>query len=240
MKHSKKIALTAIAAAVITMTGCSSTGSKSALTNGGQIDPGVRSGQSIADQRLAVSDFKRQGVRVIYSLGGEVEAIEVTGYAPVWGGSQNAARESFRAAEMEAKKSLNDFINKETISSTVSVRMISENLEHARDQKTNSFGTNRATQAGSTGTADDLIAVDDQVAKQTATGQEENTASRNDALKIAQKINTTIVATNRGIIGGLYLVEGKVINDGQNVQVTMRWDKKHNLARTQIRNLMAN
>lgn len=240
MKHSKKIVLTAIAAAVITMSGCSTTGgTNSALSNGGQIDPGSRAGQSIADQRLATSEFKRQGVRVIYTLGGDVEAIEVTGYAPVWGGSQNAARESFRAAELEAKKSLNDFINKETISSTTSVSMISENVEHAQDQKTNSFGTNRARQTGSTGTADDLVAVDDQVAKQAATGQEENTAARNDALKIAQKLNTTITATNRGIIGGLYLVEGKVINGGQNVEVTMRWDKKHNQSRTQIRNLMA-
>ena len=60
-----------------------------------------------------------------------VEAIEATGYAPVWGNSMNAARESYRVAELEAKKSLNDFINKETITSTTSVRMISKNLEQA-------------------------------------------------------------------------------------------------------------
>jgi hypothetical protein len=228
----KRILAVAISAITLTMIGCSSTGSNTKVSDGSLINPGSRSGQAIADQRLAVNDFKRQGVRVIYSLGGEVEAIEVVGYAPAWGGSQNAAREAFRVAEMEAKKSLNDFINKETISSTVSVRMISENLEHARDQKTNNFASNR------TGTAQDLVAVDDPDVKLNG-NREENTATREDALKIAQKVNTTIVATNRGIIGGLYLVEGKVINNGQNVQVTMRWDKKHNQARTQIRNLMA-
>lgn len=235
----KRILTVALTAAILTMAGCSSTGNNANVASGAQIEPGARSGQSIADQRLATSDFKRQGVKVIYTLSGDVEAIEVTGHAPVWGGSQNAAREAYRVAELEAKKSLNDFINKETISSNVSVRMISENLEHAQDQKTNSFGTNRAKQVGSTGTADDLVAVDDQVAKQSATGQEENTAQRNDALKIAQKVNTTIVNSNRGIIGGLYLVEGKVIKNGQAVEVTMRWDKKHNQTRTQVRNLMA-
>jgi hypothetical protein len=234
MKHSKKFALTAIATAVITITGCSSTGNNANVASGAQIEPGARSGQAIAEQRLATSDFKRQGVKVIYSLTGDIQAIEVVGHAPVWGGSQNAAREAYRVAELEAKKSLNDFINKETITSNVSVRMISENLEHASDQKTNSFGTNRARQTGSTGTADDLVAVDDQVAKQAATGQEENTAQRNDALKIAQKVNTTITNSNRGIIGGLYLVEGKVIKNGQAVEVTMRWDKKHNQTRTQV------
>lgn len=230
----KRILAVAISAITLTMIGCSSTGTNK-VSDGSLVNPGSRSGQAIADQRLAVNDFKRQGVKVIYTLGGEVEAIEVVGYAPAWGGSQNAAREAFRVAEMEAKKSLNDFINKETISSNVSVRMISENLEHARDQKTNNFGSNRT---GNTGTAEDLVAVDDPSA-QTDANKDQNTAVREDALKIAQRVNTTIVATNRGIIGGLYLVEGKVINDGQNVQVTMRWDKKHNQARTQIRNLMA-
>jgi hypothetical protein len=46
------------------------------------------------------------------------------------------------AAELEAKKSLNDFINKENITSRTSVRMISSNLEQANDNKKNNFTTN--------------------------------------------------------------------------------------------------
>jgi hypothetical protein len=187
---------------------------------------------------LATSDFKRIGVRITYTLGGEIESIEATGYAPVWGNSQNAAREAFRVAELEAKKSLNDFINKETITSSTSVRMISENLEHAKDQKTNSFSSNRASGGN------ELVAVD---VEQPPAGdsankdnnQEENTAVRNDAMKIASKVSTTITSQNRGILGGLYLVEGAVINDGKNVQATYRWDKRHAVSRLQIRGLMA-
>jgi len=225
----KRILVAAMAVVSLQLMGCSST-----QTAG--ISPGSNATTGISDQRLAASDFKRQGVKIIYSLGGDVEAIEVTGYAATWGSSQNAAREAFRVAELEAKKSLNDFINKETIQSKTSVRMISQNLEHAKDQKTNSFSSNKS------GSSDELVAVD---AEPTAdagnkeNNQEENVAVRNDALKIASRVSTTITAQNRGIIGGLYLVEGRVINDGKNVQVVMRWDKKHNASRLQVRNMMA-
>lgn len=231
----QRIIVTALAATVLVMSGCSSTKSGD-VANGGYVEPGKNAGIAISEQRLATSDFKRQGVKIIYTLSGSVEAIEVTGYAPVWGGSQQAARESYRVAELEAKKSLNDFINKETIASSTSVTMISQNLEHARDQKTNKIASNRSGPVKS-----DLIATDEEVKSDTATNsnQEENTAERNDALRIASRVNTTITSTNRGILGGLYLLEGKVIDNGKHVQVTLRWDKKHNQSRTQVRNLMA-
>jgi hypothetical protein len=226
-KMNKRILVVAMTVSMLGVVGCSSTGTN--LASGAQIAPSENSGIAIADQRLATSEFKKQGVKVIYNLFGNVEAIEVTGYAAVWGNSMNAARESYRVAELEAKKSLSDFINKETISSTTSVRMISNNLEHAKDQNTNRFASNKGPE---------LLATDEQVAADNNATQE-NTAVRNNALKIASQLNTTITTQNRGIIGGLYLKEGTVIDGGRAVKVVMRWDRKHNDARKQIRNLMA-
>jgi hypothetical protein len=224
----QRILVSAVAAVMITITGCSST------SNTG---PSASATTPIADQRLAVSDFKRQGIRIGYTLSGEIDFIETTGYAAVWGSSQNAAREAFRVAELEAKKKLNDFINKETITSSVSVRMISQNLESAKDQRTNSFSNNRSG-AGE----DQLVALDEpqpQADANKETKQEENTAVRNDALRIASRVSTNITTQNRGILAGLYLVEGQVINDGKNVQVVYRWDRKSNAGRQQLRNLMS-
>jgi len=224
----KKIVVTAIALALLQMTGCSST----------KIDSGIGPGSSattaISEQRVAVSEFKRQGVRVYYTLTGGLEAIESTGYAPVWGNSENALRESFRVAELEAKKSLNDFINKETITSTTSVKMISQNLEQARDQKNNRFNSNK------TGNTDELVAIDEAVdrEKNVQATRDENTAVRNDALKISSTVNTTITNTNQGILGGLYMVDGQAMNSGKNVRVIMRWDRKHEDIRLQVRGLM--
>ena len=192
--------------------------------------------QAISEQRLE-NNFKREGVKIIYTLSGEVDAIETTGYAPVWGNSQNAAREAFRVAELEAKKSLNDFINKEVVASTTSVIMISKNLEKARDNKTNNISTNRGRDAVAG------ISVDEDVENDTQNkgdvNREENTAVRNDALAIASKVQTTITIRNQGILSGLYLVEGSVINDGKTVRAVYRWEAKHQGPRLQIRNQMA-
>jgi len=222
------ILVTAVATAVMVMSGCSSTGPT-------QIAPGLSATTAISEQRLATSEFKRLGVRITYTLSGELDSIEAAGYAPVWGNSQNAAREAFRMAELEAKKSLNDFINKESIKSTTSVRTISQNLERAEDNKTNNFASNRS------GDTDRLVALDEEVDKSAnnETTKEENTAVRKDALNIASRLDTTISTQNRGILGGLYLVEGVVINDGKTVKAVYRWDRKSNMTRLQLRNLMA-
>jgi hypothetical protein len=143
----------------------------------------------------------------------------------VWGNSANAIRDAYRVAELEAKKSLNDFINKETITSSVSVKMLSKNLEKADDQKKNAFSTN---------VDPELSESDDELNNQSSN----NTAFRNDALNIANRLSTVITSHSRGILGGLYLVEGEPTADGDRVRVTYRWDKKHTEVRLQVRNLM--
>jgi hypothetical protein len=230
----QRILVSAVTAAMLVLSGCGTTSKPADVARGDLIAPGGQAGQAIADQRLVISDFKTQGVRVIYNTRGEIEAIETTGYAAVWGNSMNAAREAYRVAELEAKKSLNDFINKETITSSVSVRMISQNLERASDQNTNRFASNKAP-------GNELIALDTEATadKGEATNQAENTAVRNNALRVASVLNTTITTNNRGILGGLYLKQGRTVDGGRAVEVVMRWDKKHNLARQQLRNLMA-
>ena len=113
--------------------------------------------------------------------------------------------------------------------------MISQNLESAKDQRTNSFSNN------SSGGEDQLVALDAEPGKtdNKENSQEANTAVRDDALRIASRVNTTITTQNKGILAGLYLVEGAVINDGKNVAVIYRWDRKSNASRAQLRNLMA-
>ena len=226
-----KTNLIAAAVAMSLLAGCGSFGKKGTdVSSGGMINPGAQ--QAISEQRV-VNDFRRQGVRVIYSLTGELEAIETTGYAPVWGNSQNAIRESFRVAELEAKKAMNDFINRETITSSVSVSMISRNLERAQDNKNNSFSTNRGR--------DDVVSEvtdEEMMSEGSGSGSQTNTAQRRDALNIASRVNTNISIRNTGILGGMYLVEGDVINNGRNVRAVYRWDRKHNAVRTNVRNLM--
>lgn len=230
----QRIIVTAVTSAVLFLSACSSTSNKVAnIERGDLVQPGSSSGQAIAEQRLAVSDFKSKGIKLFYDTNGKVEAIEATGYAAVWGNSMNSAREAYRVAELEAKKSLNDFINKETITSSVSVRMISQNLERASDQNTNRFASNQANNT-------ELVALDTEVSQRPDdVNQSQNTAVRNNALRIASTLNTTISTNNRGILGGLYLKQGRTVDGGRAVEVTMRWDRRHNDSRQQLRALMA-
>jgi len=224
----KKLAVSLAVLSVVALSGCGSF-SKKDVGSGALMNPGTQ--QAISEQRLT-NDFKRQGVRVIYTITGGLEAIEATGYAPVWGNSPSAAREAFRVAELEAKKAVNDFINSETIQSTVSVKMISRNLEKATDNKANNFASNRP-ESNSITSDDELLSEDP-----TGQGSVSNTALRNDALSIASRVSTNINIQSQGIISGMYLVEGRVIDRGRNVQVVYRWDRKHSDARKTVRSLM--
>jgi hypothetical protein len=220
----KKTHIGCMLAVVFTVSGCG-VGKKTEVATGGMISPGNT--QVISEQRV-VNEFKRKGIRVVYTITGNLEAVESTGYAPIWGNSQNSVREAYRVAELEAKKAMNDFINTESISSSVSVSMISSNIEKARDNRINNIATNRAR--------DEAAAItDDEDFKGTQSSN--NTATRNDALKIASKVNTEMTLRSQGILGGMQLVEGEVIN-GRTVRVVYRWDKKADDVRVQIRNSM--
>jgi hypothetical protein len=228
----KKIVVTAIALALLQMTGCSST----------KIDSGIMPGSSattaISEQRVATNEFKRQGIKIYYTLTGGLEAIEATGYAPVWGNSENALRESFRVAELEAKKSLNDFINRENITSSTSVKMISNNLEQAKDNKKNNFVSNIVKSTDQFAEVESAVGAAKELAEKAGHQGDTNTAVRNDALKIASTVNNEITVKASGILGGLYLTEGKVINSGKNVMATYRWDARSNAARPTVRSAM--
>lgn len=222
--------LTAAALTVaLGLTGCGN----NPLKPGGGADPGASSTTAISEQ-VAVNDFTRIGVRIKYKLlTGDLESIEATGYAPVWGNSASAVRESFRVAELEAKKSLNDFINRENITSSTSVKMISHNLEQATDNKKNNFVSNIVKSTDEFTEVETAVGTDNSVKN-----NDTNTAVRNDALKIASTVNNTITVKASGILGGLYLVEGQVIKGGKTVMATYRWDAKSNAVRPTVRSAM--
>lgn len=216
-----------VVAAVLALSACSST--KTSAPPAAGVNPGT---QTAISEQLAVSEFKRRGIRVVYSLTGKLEAIETVGYAPIWGKSQNSVREAYRVAELEAKKSLNDFINQEVIATETSVKMFSRNVEKAKDHKVNDFATNRNR---------DLVAsieTDEAASDADNYNRENNTATRQDGFAIATVVNNSIKVRNQGILGGLYLVEGDVVDGGRSVRVVYRWDEKHNKQRGYIRQQM--
>jgi hypothetical protein len=179
-----------------------------------------------------VLDFQRQGLRLIHGAGGEIEAIEVNGYAPVWGQSQNAVREAMRVAELEAKKNMNDFLNEEVITSSVTLTMITLNLEKSKDaSNTTNLERDRGVAAITTlDEVESLLGNDGKI--------NQASAARSDALGVANQLKTTITTNNKGILTGLFLVDAEVVDGGRNVRATYRWELKGDVARQQVRDLM--
>ena len=222
--------LVSIALATIFLGGCS-TASKMFS------DTGISSGQqtSISEQRVT-QDFKRRGVKVEYSLFfRDLKAIEVTGYAPVWGNSPSATESAYKVAELDAKKKLVDFIYKETVSSETSVNMISKSLERGRDQKTNRIASNYDNQSVSVSDID----VEGKATQPSGTPQNVNVATRNDAVEIATTMNSFIRANNKGILSGLRLVDNAVLDNGKVVSVVYRWEANQASDIQNVRRLMS-
>lgn len=216
----KKTSIALALISVLGMTACSST--KVADVGSGSPVPAGQQ-QAISEQRAA-SDFKREGVRVIYSFTGELQAVEAVGYAPVWGNSENAVQKAYETAYVLAKDRMSSFLHPETISSKRFLDTVAKNLEKANDNKTNKFATNK--------NQDFVVNTDaDEAKREGEVNREENTAVRNDALNIQSTIRTTVNIQRSGILGGVVFKDGKVINDGRNVQVVVRWDRKDNTQR---------
>ena len=205
---------------VMALVGCSSPNYQSQSNPSGQVNPGQQT--AISEQR-ATEDFKRDGIKIIYGMfSGGIEAIEVTGYAPVWGNSASAIESSYKVAELDAKRKLNDFINKETITSSTSVEIISKNLEKATDNKSNNIANN----TGAVSTSD------------TETNGSINQAVRQDALNISSRLQQNIRTSSRGILGGLRMIDNEVVGNGRNVKVVFRWDKKNETGILDVRKSM--
>ena len=111
--------------------------------------------------------------------------------------------------------------------------MISRNIERAKDNKTNNFATNRNRDVVASLETDEEVVQDAE-----NYNREANTGVRNDALSIVSIVNNTISVRNQGILAGLYLVEGDVVDGGRVVRAVYRWDQKHNNVRATIRNQM--
>lgn len=223
-----------IGLALSALVGCSSSpkNATAQAPNAAPAPPPATTSSAVRPDVLAASDFKRQGIRIVYSTTGEIDSIETTGYAPVWGRSTSSVREAFRVAELEAKKSLNDFINQEVITTETSVRMFSRNLERARTQQENTTAINN--------NRDVVASLDSNESLEDDGGSASENWNRNqrEAMTIATTVNTTIRVRNQGILAGLYLVEGEVVGEGRQVRVVYRWDRKHTAGRTQVRQLM--
>ena len=205
-----KLKLLAISVAVV-LAGCSST-SKNASVTSAPIT-------AINAQKLT-SSFKRQGIKIEWSCAfgtgmfgmsdamcvrGEIQAIEVTGYANSFGNSEALRERAFIAAEMDAKARLIRFMN-EGVSTSNFSNTITKNVEKAQDRIKNRIN------------ADEAVEMSDQDA-----GKDTNFAIRENNNEVVRTLSESIRNNAEGKIRGAVLKDADII-DRQTVRAVIRWD----------------
>ena len=165
-------------------------------------------------QRVAVSQFDRDGVRLFYTLDGKLTAVESVVYVPIWGSDSKATDDAQKRTEKIAKIQLKNFADKKMISGSLSTSIIAINLEHASEQKNNPAVDSQ-----------NLVASDREVFLD-KNGKDLNAKSESskvldDANKLAQLLDKS--ANWSDIASGMVLLSAKPVNSGQTLEAIYRW-----------------
>jgi hypothetical protein len=210
-----KLKLLAMSVALV-LAGCSST-SKNASVESAPIT-------AINAQKLT-SSFKRQGIKIEWSCAfgtgmfgvtdalcvkGEIQSIEVTGYANSFGNSEALRERAFIAAEMDAKARLIRFMN-EGVSSSNFSNTVTKNVEKAQDRIKNRIKS------------DEAVEMSDEDA-----GKDTNFAIRENNNEVVRTLSESIRNNAEGKLRGTLLKEADIV-DRQTVRAVIRWD--HNTER---------
>lgn len=214
--------LIAVAVTALLAVGCSSTGTKVA----GGVNPGEV--ESVKEQRLS-TDFKREGIRITYTLGGKVEKVEAFGYAEVWKGQYR------EVAESDAKTKLTKFLYGELVDNQRRVQIISKAIERNQDNTINKF----RTVDGTVNISDEDI----EKAEASANPDENsknNTAVRKASMNSAQRVSNTTTITTKGRLVGVVKDRGETLDEGKTYRASYVWTPDLQKASQSIVNQMNN
>jgi hypothetical protein len=172
---------------------------------------------AIQEQRLS-TNFRKEGIKIDWTMTGELKSVEVTGYAPAAGNTEFEHDNAFDAAELDAKAKLVRFLREGITSSRVANTM-SKNVEKAHDKTRNKIK----------GGEDDVVAMSDveaaaPVAKDKDAG-ENNIAIRENINQTTRTVIKKISEESNSILGGVFIKDTDIMSGGRMVKVVIRWDR---------------
>jgi major membrane immunogen (membrane-anchored lipoprotein) len=212
----KKTALAMSMAAMITVTGCGSFGSKQqALT------PPSDSQTAVKDGTIS-TEFKDEGIKLFYTFTGNLDRIEVYGLAPAWKGNVDVL------AEADAMDKLVKFVHGQTVSTDRRVKIMAKSLDKARDNSLNRFKSN-----------DDNLNFDSRELENAGPENSSNNTSRRIADRVENTLVTTVTTiTAKGRLTGVRKVRDSVVQDGKMYVAVYQWSEKDQATSEFIRGRM--
>jgi hypothetical protein len=222
-----KTALALALVAALGITGCSSTpkilGGKDTTT--GTVTQPEENKTAVKDTRIQ-TNFTDEGIKLIFSLTGELERVEVVGTAPAWKGNVDVL------SEADAMDKLVKFVYGRSVSTDRRVTVMAKAIDRARDNTLNRFKTQGDVQ---TFEASDLEAAP-------ALSNEENTRD-NTSRRIADRLDETVVRTvttitSQGRLTGVRKIRDEVQDDGKLYVAVYQWSARDQSTSDFIRSRM--
>ena len=215
-----KTALALALAATLGLSACSST-----KTTGG-LNPPSDSQVAVKDTQIS-TDFKDQGIKIYYTLLGNLDRIEVYGMAPAWKGNVDII------AEADAMDKLVKFVHGQTVSTERRVKIMSKTLDRARDNTLNRF---KSTDGSLSFNAADIE-------NDMPNNSGEESSKDNTSRRVADRVENTLVntvntITAKGRLTGVRKIGDRVVGDGKIYVAIYQWSEKDQATSEFIRGKM--
>lgn len=198
----------AVLAMVALIAGCSSTGNKG-------LNPPSDATVPVKDMKITTS-FVDEGIKISYTLSGNLESITVIGVSPAW------KRNHDIIAEADAMDKLVKFVYGKNVSTDRRVKIISKALDQASDLTLNKFKSNEGTlETNSKSLEEEIVS--------TGNGEEsqkQNTAKRNARIVDETVVNAVQTITSSGRLVGVRKINEAVKDDGKTYVAYYYWSKK--------------
>jgi hypothetical protein len=218
--------LLAAAVATVIISGCSSVGNFMGGNNTvNQPDDNMT---AVKDQTVGL--INDEGIKIYYSLLGNLKRIEVYGVAPAWKGNVEVI------AEADAKSRLVKFLYDEQVNTRNSVDVITRTIDKARDNFLNNVDS------GDREVLFDREEIQEEVAQSPDLyGAKEN--QDNTSRRIAERVEQTTIReltriTSSGTLRGLRKIGSEVRDDGKTYVAIYEWSEKNQGTADEIRRKM--
>ena len=182
---------------------------------------------AVKDQTVAV--VNDEGIKIYYTLMGNLDRIEVYGMADAWKGDGQTLE---ILAEADAKERLVKYLYDNQVNSTRSVEVIAKTLDKARDDALNRVENGLAPQS--------VVTFDEEATEAEVVAQPSND---NTSRRVAERIEETKVTaltkiTAGGALRGMRKISSETRNNGRTYVAVYQWSEKDQGVANEIRRKM--
>jgi hypothetical protein len=185
------------------------------------------------DNTVAVKDQKvglvnDEGIKIYYTLLGDLDRIEVYGVAPAWKGNVEIV------AELDAKERLVKYLYDEKVNTSRSVEVLTRTIDKARDNALNKMQN---------GLPQDQVVEFAEEKVEAEVVEQPNKTSNNTSRRVAERIESTKISaltkiTSGGTLRAMRKVSSEVRDDGRTYVAVYRWSEKDQDTANSIRTKM--